>query len=116
MVITGDKLAEVRWAAVLGCLLVGCPLRPAPLTPGGDGGSGGAGGKAPIVITDERVCSHLLDLGCAEGKDTACRPTLAHLRASPGVRPLPDLACILSARDRPSVRVCQGIQCPESRP
>ena len=115
MVVTGEKSALAILIPVMVMVMVGCPPRPAPLTPGGDGGTGGMGG-APMAVSDDLTCAHLVDLGCPEGKDSACRQTLARLRQHPGVAPMPDLACILSARDRPSARKCRGLACPEMAP
>ena len=94
-------------------MAVGCPPKPVPIGPAGTAAVAGAGGVSPVSEAD-LVCSHLLDIGCPEGKDDACRRTLGHLQKDPIVTI--DLACILSAQDRASARLCTGLACREAPP
>ena len=107
---------KILAGSMLLVVVAGCPLRPTPIDPSGAAGTAGSsamGGASP-VSSDDLVCAHLVDLGCPEGQDSACRQTLAHLRQEPII--VLDRDCILLARDRPSARQCQGLLCPEPKP
>ena len=89
-------------------LAIGCPplVVVGPVSPGSRGGAGGA-----LAAPDEAdaLCQHLGAIGCKEGRDAACAPTLRKLDARP-IIPL-DRACLRAATSREAAAKCRGVRC-----